>query len=81
VLRRAIGAVAPHPRLWSTALVAGAALVPRRWWRRWPPLPRPDPSYLRFRMQTFYGDPAHRPEPQDVVAWLEWCQSMRAISV
>jgi hypothetical protein len=45
------------------------------WWRRWPPLPRPDPAYLRFRLQTFYGDPEHRPGAGDVVAYLRWCRA------
>ena len=47
-------------------------LAPRRWWARRPFLPVPDRAWLRFRMETQYGDPAHRPEPDDVVAWLEW---------
>ncbi|CAN5129862.1 hypothetical protein BH24ACT1_BH24ACT1_04490 [soil metagenome] len=49
-------------------------LAPSGWWRRWPPLPLPDPTYLRFRMETAYGDPDCDPEPADVVAYLAWCQ-------
>jgi hypothetical protein len=30
---------------------------------------------MRFRARTAYGDPDHRPEPADVVAWLEWCRT------
>ena len=40
------------PRLWRSAL----ALVPRRWWRRWPPLPVPTRDYMAFRMETMFGD-------------------------
>lgn len=72
---RAAAAVARHPSLWATALVQAARLAPRRWWRYWPPLPVPDRDYLRFRLQTQYGDAEHDPEPDDVVAYLEWCRS------
>jgi hypothetical protein len=70
-----VAAVAARPLLWPTALVQVRRLARRRWWRRWPPLPLPDPAWLAFRLQTAYGDPAHIPEPDDVVAWLKWCRS------
>ena len=54
-------------------------LASRGWWRRAPFLPLPDPDYLRFRLQTQYGDPEHRPEPQDLVTYLEWCRSYRTL--
>jgi len=34
----------------------------------------PDPAYLRFRLQTQYGDPDREPEPDDAVAYLHWCR-------
>ncbi|HVF14522.1 MAG TPA: hypothetical protein VM942_07980 [Acidimicrobiales bacterium] len=37
-------------------------------------MPLPDPSYLRFRLQTAYGDPNRSPAARDVVAYLEWCR-------
>lgn len=66
--------LASHPRLWSTALRQAFRLAPAGWWRRWPPLPRPDPAYLRFRLETAYGDADRDPAPADVVAYLEWCR-------
>ena len=66
--------VALRPWLWPTALRQVLRLAPMGWWRRWPPVPVPDPAYLRFRFQTQYGDPDHRPDPADVVSWLEWCR-------
>jgi hypothetical protein len=39
----------------------------------------PPSGYLRFRLQTAYGDPDRPPEAADIVAWLEWCKHMRAI--
>jgi hypothetical protein len=67
-------AVARRPRLWPIAAVELRRLAPTGWWRRPPFLPVPDRDYLRFRLETQYGDPAHRPEPHDVVTWLEWCR-------
>jgi hypothetical protein len=37
-------------------------------------LPVPDREYLRFRLQTQYGDPDREPEAADVVAYLRWCR-------
>jgi hypothetical protein len=70
-------AVAARPGLWPTAVGQLRLLAPRRWWARRPFLPVPDRAWLRFRMETQYGDPAHRPEPADVVAWLEWARATR----
>ena len=64
-----------HPTLWATAAVQLLRLAVPGWWRRWPPLPSPDPDYLRFRLQTQYGDPDREPEPADVVSYLHWCRS------
>ena len=71
---RAAVAVAVRPRLWGVAVVQAFRLAAPGWWRRWPPLPRPDPDYLRFRLQTAYGTREGGPDPADVVAYLEWCR-------
>jgi hypothetical protein len=73
-LARSAVAVAVRPRLWPTALRQAQRLAVPGWWRRWPPLPKPDARYLRFRLQTAYGDPHRPPDPADVVAYLEWCR-------
>jgi hypothetical protein len=67
-------AVAVRPRLWRVALTQTLRLAAPGWWRRWPPLPLPDAGYLRFRLQTAYGDGARGPAPGDVVAYLRWCR-------
>ena len=71
-------AVAVRPRLWGVAVTQAVRLAAPGWWRRWPPLPLPDPTYLRFRLQTAYGDPDRGPAPEDVVAYLEWCRRFPA---
>jgi len=67
-------AVLARPALWVTALGQVARLARPGWWHRWPPLPAPDAAYLHFRLQTQYGDPDREPEPDDVLAYLEWCR-------
>jgi hypothetical protein len=69
-------AVAVQPALWPVAVAQCLRLAAPGWWRRWPPLPLPDPSYMRFRLQTAYGDGAG-PAPADVVAYLRWCRRFR----
>jgi len=69
-----------HPSLWLTAVVQLFVLARPGWWRQWPPWPEPDPEYLRFRLQTAYGDPSREPEAEDVVAYLKWCRRMRAVA-
>lgn len=66
-------AVLRRPRLWGIAVAQLARLAPPGWWRQPPFLPLPDPAYLRFRLETAYGD-ERAPEPQDVVSYLEWCR-------
>jgi hypothetical protein len=72
---RAFGAVLVRPSLWATALHQVRILAVPGWWRRSPHLPLPDPSYLRFRLQTAYGDPDRDPTPSDVVTYLHWCRA------
>jgi hypothetical protein len=77
--RRAARLVAVRPGLWATAASQVGRLARPGWWRRWPPVPAPDPEYLRFRLQTQYGDPDREPEPDDVIAYLRWCRDYRRI--
>ena len=72
---RAVLAVAARPTLWAIAVVQVFRLARRGWWRRPPFLPVPDREYLRFRLETQYGDPDHVVEPEDIVAYLRWCRA------
>lgn len=68
-------AVAGRPSLWAVALRQALVLARPGWWRRRPFLPLPDPSYLRFRLQTAYGGAGDGPPAaRDVVAYLHWCR-------
>jgi hypothetical protein len=71
---RATVLVLARPGLWSIALRQAGRLASPRWWSRVPFLPVPDREYLRFRFETQYGA-SGRPDPRDLVAYLEWCRS------
>ena len=73
-----VRALARTPGLWPTAVRQTLVLAAPGWWRRWPPVPRPDPGYLRFRLQTAYGEGERDPAPEDVVTYLRWVRSWRA---
>lgn len=77
IVRGAV-AVLVRPVLWPTAVSQMFRLAPPGWWRRMPFLPVPDHDYLRFRMQTMYGDPEHQPEAADLVTFLQWCRAWPA---
>lgn len=79
-LAKAAVAIARHPSLWPTATRQVFVLAAPGWWRRSPHLPWPDPAYLRFRMQTAYGDADRAPEPGDVVTYLRWCRAWPSVA-
>jgi hypothetical protein len=74
-----VGAVAVRPALWPVAVRQALVLARPGWWRRWPPLPVPDPAYLRFRLRTVYGHPSRPPRPADLLAYLDWCRDFRRL--
>ena len=77
-------AVVPRPGLWWAAGGALCRMARRGWWRRAPYLPVPGEAYWRFRMETVYGlggpdapSGGATLTPEDVVAFLRWCQRSR----
>ena len=79
-LAKAAVAIARRPSLWPTAARQVFVLAAPGWWRRAPYLPWPDPAYLRFRMQTAYGDADRSPDPGDVVTYLRWCRAWPGVA-
>ena len=47
------------------------------WYRRFPFLPLPDPTYLRWRMYTAYGDYDAVPPARDVERYARWSNESR----
>lgn len=44
----------------------------RHWYRRFPFLPLPAASYVRWRLYTAYGDEGAIPPADDVIAFARW---------
>lgn len=76
---RAGWSVARCPTLWVTCVIQVFRLAQRGWWRRAPFLPLMDPGYLRFRLETAYGSGGGHIDPEDLVAYLRWCKSLRRL--
>ena len=68
-------AVLRRPDLWTTAIRQSRRTAAPGWWKQRPFLPVPGGDYLRFRMQTQYGDPDATPSPADTISYLEWCKA------
>jgi hypothetical protein len=72
---RTVAAVVRRPDLWVTAVRQALRTAVPGWWRRPPFLPLPGGDYLRFRLQTQYGDDDADPDPVDAITYLEWCRA------
>jgi hypothetical protein len=61
-----------NPRLAVDLLRTGWAFRRRGWQTRFPFLPLPDVTYLRWRMYTAYADENAVPPAEDVIAFARW---------
>lgn len=61
-----------HPRLAADLVRIAWRFRSRSWYRRFPFLPVPDPTYLRWRMYTAYGDYTAVPSVTDVERYARW---------
>lgn len=68
-----------RPDLIGTAVRQGFSLVPSQWWKRSPYLPVPRADYVEFRKVTLSGEPGAEPSVGEVMTYLDWCRSMRAL--
>ncbi|MCS5673702.1 MAG: hypothetical protein VX983_01995 [Actinomycetota bacterium] len=79
----ATSVVARRPKLWLVGVSACCRMARSRWWRRPPFLPLPADEFLHFRMVTMYGGDGSVERDRhvtDIVAWLEWCRTWRAVN-
>ncbi len=68
-------AVAEKPGLIFPAIYQLYILSPESWYRKYPFLPLPDKRWLRFRMETAYGDPCYVPNPREIAKFLDWTRT------
>lgn len=73
VLRAAVR----RPGMIPDLLAAAWAFRRRGWYRRPPFLPLPSAAYLRWRMDTAYGDPEAVPSADELRRFLRWTRTMR----
>ena len=71
--------VAVRPSLWGIAFTQLLAFARRDWFARPPYLPVPDMRYLRFRMETVYGNGDVMPPTRDLLEYLHWCRTQRQL--
>ena len=67
-----------RPRMIPYLVRAAWAFRARDWYRRPPFLPLPPKSYLRWRIETAYGDPDAVPPIDELERYLIWTARMRA---
>lgn len=61
-----------HPRLAVNLIRIAWRFRSNTWYRHFPFLPIPDPTYLRWRMYTAYGDYNAVPPVTDVERYARW---------
>ncbi len=66
-----------RPRVIPAMLGAAWAFRGRAWYRRFPFLPVPPASYMRWRMETAFGDAGAEPSMDDLERYLLWTARMR----
>ena len=64
-----------RPRLAVALVRVGWRFRRREWYKRFPFLPVPDRTYLRWRMHTAYGDHDAVPPAEDVERYALWSVS------
>lgn len=66
-----------RPRTIPYLIRAAWAFRARDWYRRPPFLPLPPRSYLRWRLDTAYGDPEADPPIDELERYIVWSARMR----
>lgn len=66
-----------RPRMIPYLIRAAWAFRARGWYRRPPFVPLPPKSYLRWRLETAYGDADAEPPIDDFERYLVWSARMR----
>ena len=75
--RRLAGGLLRRPWLLPLFLSSAWAFRRRKWYRQSPFLPLPSEAYMRWRLDTAYGDPEADPPLDEVVRFMKWARAMR----
>lgn len=75
--RRAFELAIRRPWLVPTLIGTAWSFRARGWLRRPPFLPLPPRSYIRWRMETAYGDPDATPPLDEFERYVRWAAAMR----
>ena len=76
---RMLGVAIKRPSLVPHLIGAAWAFRARGWYRSPPFLPLPSRDYLRWRMETAYGDPEAVPIADELERFLRWGTRMRGL--
>ena len=76
---RMLGVAIKRPSLVPHLIGAAWAFRARGWYRSPPFLPLPSRDYLRWRMETAYGDPDSVPTDDELERFLRWGTRMRGL--
>lgn len=76
---RMLGVAIKRPRLVPHLFGAAWAFRARGWYRSPPFLPLPSRNYLRWRMETAYGDREAVPTDNELERFLLWGTRMRGL--
>jgi hypothetical protein len=74
---RMFGLVLRHPMLIPGMVRASWVFRARNWYGRPPFLPIPPKAYVRWRMETAYGDPEALPPAKEMSRYLRWGKRIR----
>jgi hypothetical protein len=75
--RKLLGLALRRPWLVPTLVGTAWAFRARGWHTRWPFLPLPSAEYMRWRMETAYGEPDAVPPDEDLERFVTWAAAMR----
>ena len=76
---RIVGLALRRPGLIPHLVRFAWAFRARGWYRRPPFLPLPPRSYVRWRMDTAYGDEGHVPARNEIERYVVWTTRMRQL--
>ncbi len=77
IYRKLLGLALRRPRLIPALVGTAWAFRARNWYRRPPFLPLPPADYLRWRMETAYGEPDALPPDDELARFVTWARAMR----